>query len=167
VNSSPRLAFYPCCASDIAASHQLLKEWSDEILYCDLRQPDNWKSDFQHLQNPSVRFHQGDVRKLLPQLPTIHAFFYRRDSSGEGGSNIYLLGKFWLRKILEHFPEKGGVIITDGSNRGGGLFGKMTRPSGYARKSWGWRFQADSNQHLLETLRLYIIHVSKIGPEGE
>jgi hypothetical protein len=43
---------------------------------------------------------------------------------------VYILGKQWLGRILQHFPDEGGLIITDGSNSGDRIFKKMIRSNG-------------------------------------
>jgi hypothetical protein len=88
--------------------------------------------------------------------------FYRRDSTGEGGSGIFILGKHILEKILHHFPDQGGYIVTDGSNRGSGIFRKMIRHGGYTRKSWKMHFMLSQEQPWIEDLGLYKIEVKRI-----
>lgn len=110
---------------------------------------------------PNIRFIQGNVRDEIGKLPVINILFYRRDSSGEGGSGVYVLGKRWLGRILQHFPDSGGLIITDGSNSGNGIFKKMIRLNGYTRKDWQCHFRLYQDQSLLETQRLYTIEVIK------
>ena len=161
-NSSHRIAFYPCCAGDISEPRRLLTGIVDEIIYCDRKRPPSWSRDAKVERMPVIRFIEDDVKSFIPQLPTISVFFYRRDSSGEGGSGLYLLGKRWLPEILKHFVSEGGLIITDGSNSGGGLYRKMKRPDGYTKESWGWRFQPALKQRWLESHGLNTIEVTKI-----
>lgn len=156
-------AFYPCCANDIDEPRQLLNGLVDEIVYCDVRQPDQWVK-YESLNDlPTIRFIRGDVRERIDCLPSIHILFYRNDSSGEGGSGVYILGKQWLDRILQHFPDEGGLIITDGSNSGSGIFKKMIRPGGYIRKSWQCQFLPSEEQPWLETHGLYKIEVKRIS----
>ncbi len=164
---SHRIAFYPCCADDISESRHLLTGLVDEIIYCDHRRPRSWSSESKQTEPPAIRLVQGDVKQIIPDLPPIKVFFYRRDSSGEGGSGLYLLGKKWLGEILNHFSPEGGLIITDGSNSGGGLFRKMIRPDGYTRKSWEWRFQPTPEQKWLESHGLHSIEVTRIAQQSD
>lgn len=161
-NSSHRIAFYPCCEDDISEPRRLLTGLVDEIIYCDLRKPRSWTRNVEASDTPVIRFVQGDVKRFIHQLPCITVFFYRRDSPGEGGSGLYLLGKLWLGEILKHFSPDGGLIISDGSNSRSGLFRKMTRPGGYVRESWGWRFRPAPEQPWLESHGLHTIQVSRI-----
>lgn len=164
-NSPHRIAFYPCCADDISQSRHLLTGLVDEIIYCDLRTPRSWSREARAGGAPIIRFVQDDVKHFIPQLPRINILFYRRDSSGEGGSGLYLLGKTWLEEILKHFSLEGGAIITDGSNSRSGMFRKMTRSDGYARASWGWRFRPASEQRWLESHGLYTIDVTRTAKQ--
>lgn len=50
-----------------------------------------------------ARFIVGDVREVLPKLPSIDVLFYRRDSSGEGGSGVFVLGDSVLPSCLADF----------------------------------------------------------------
>ena len=135
---------------------------ADEVIYCDLRMPRSWKQQASHDGDPQIRFLRGDVRDKIDELPVIHVLFYRHDSSGEGGSGVYILGKQWLGRILQHFPERGGLIITDGSNSGNSIFRKMIRPGGYTRKQWQCLFRPCQERLWLDTHGLYTIEVTKI-----
>lgn len=161
-----RVAFYPCCGDDISAPRCLLSDLVDEIIYCDLRKPKSWEQELGKGINPKVSFVQKDVREVIADLPTLGILFYRRDSPGEGGSGIYILGKQWLEEILAHFPSYGGFIITDGSNSGSGLFRKMIRPCGYTRALWAWHFQLSDDQPWLESLGLCKIKVTRAAQQG-
>lgn len=55
----------------------------------------------------------GDAFAALSQLDVIDVLFYRRDSSGEGGSGIFVLGDSFLRPVLKQSAPKGGLIVTD------------------------------------------------------
>lgn len=56
----------------------------------------------------------ADAEEIFPKMNRIDVFFYRGDSQGEGGSNIYWLDKY-IQEILRKMPPK-GYIVTDGSN---------------------------------------------------
>jgi hypothetical protein len=166
IDSLPKRAFYPCCANDIDEPRHLLAGLVEEIIYCDRHFPRGWTQPKSSSGLPDVRFIKRDISDYIDRLPLIHVFFYRRDSTGEGGSGLYILGKQWLGRILQHFPDEGGLIITDGSNRGSSIFKKMIRPSGYTRESWGCQFWPSPDQPWLETHRLYKIEMKRITEQS-
>jgi hypothetical protein len=83
---------------------------------------------------------------------------YRRDSDGEGGSGIFVLGDSVLPLILKRFPSEGGLIISDGSNSRGGNFRKMKRHSRLHKH--GWNFVKLADQPLVDTHGLWFISVT-------
>jgi hypothetical protein len=159
---SERIAFYPCCASDIAPARRLLARFADTIIFCDIN-PETTQlvaqvaADRGEPDLPEVRAMIGDAGQILEQLGTIDVLFYRRDSSGEGGSRVYVLGDVYMKRLLPHFPQDGGLIITDGSNERGNWFRKMRRKTGFSK--YGWRFAPASDQ-FLESEGLAIITVA-------
>ena len=159
---SLRRAFYPCCADDIEEPRRLLAGLVDEILYCDIHRPRGFRFTKPTDGLPSVIFVQRSLSDYIDSLPLIHVFFYRRDSIGEGGSGLHLLGKAWLPRLLKHLPDEGGLIVTDGSNHGSGIFKKMIRPSGYLRKNWGWQFWPSREQPWLDKHGLYRIEMTRV-----
>jgi hypothetical protein len=74
---------------------------------------------------------------------------------------VYILGKQWLGRILQHFPDEGGLIITDGSNSGDRIFKKMIRSNGYIRTSWRCHLWPSQEQPWLETHGLYSTEVTQ------
>src|SRR5229473_455412 len=44
------------------------------------------------INSPAATFLVRDVREVVDRLPIINVLFYRRDSAGEGGSGVFLLG---------------------------------------------------------------------------
>jgi hypothetical protein len=100
----------------------------------------------------------GDVREAITQVGLINVLFYRRDSAGEGGSGIFVLGDSFLPYILQRFPVDGGLIITDGSNSRGGNFKRMIRPDGM--RNHGWSFRKSPGQPHLESDGLYVVAVA-------
>jgi hypothetical protein len=160
-HSLPKRAIYPCCANDIDEPRYLLAGLVDEIIYCDRCRPSVSTHRKCSSSLPSVHFVRMDFRKYVDTLPLVHVLFYRRDSTGEGGSGLYILGKRWLGRILNHFPEEGGLIVTDGSNSGGGIFRRMIRPNGYTRKSWDCHLRPSGEQPWLDTHGLYQIQIKR------
>lgn len=93
---------------------------------------------------PSTEFVVADAFDALARLDVIDLLFSRRDSSGEGGSGIFVLGDVFLRPLLKRFARRGGLIVTDGSNSRGSNFKKMVRRTGLTKH--GWSFSASSYQ---------------------
>lgn len=155
----PRRAFYPCCATDIEEPRRLLAGIVDEILFCDIRQHKSWESAMAQPGLPLARFEIMDVRKYVSVLPQINVLFYRRDSPGEGGSGIYILSERYLANIIRCFDPSGGLIITDGCNRGNGIIRKMLRPQGYTKQAWNRHFQLSQSQDPFDAYGLMKIEV--------
>ncbi len=151
-----RRAFYPCCAADIEEPRRLLAGIVDEIIFCDIRPYKDWTVTATKRGLPDTRFEIVDVRSYLPNLPQISVLFYRRDSTGESGSGIYILSERCLTKIID---PSGGWIITDGSNRGDGILRKMMRPQGYTKRAWNRHFQLSPNQKPFDAHGLMKIEV--------
>jgi len=146
-----RIAFYPCCATDIAEPREILAPYADEVVYCDVDPKAGAAVEAErrarHRRLPELRFLEKDAGQALGGLRRVDVLFYRRDSDGEGGSRVYVLGDWYLRRLLALFPERGGLIITDGSNQRGGLFRKMSRTSGLQR--YGFSLAPAPEQPLL------------------
>lgn len=162
---SHRIAFYPCCASDVELPRRLLSDYVDEIVYCDIRKLGGVMRAATCVIRPAVRFVHCDARECVKQMQRIDVLFYRRDSYGEGGSAVYVLGKPFLGEVLKRMPDKGGLIITDGSNSGSGMFRRMTRPNGYASKTWRCHLGPAVTQPFIQHYNLHIIEVSRIAQQ--
>lgn len=162
ISSRKRIAFYPCCADDIRSARQLLAPFADKIIFCDIRKELNrWIKGAEVEPSkdplPEISVIVGDARDV-DQLPEIDVLFYRRDSEGEGGSRVFVLGDVYMERLLPHFPRSGGLIITDGSNERQSWFRKMTRQSGFTR--YGFYFAPIVEQSLKKE-GLSIIGVTK------
>ena len=160
-------AFYPCCAADILGPLQIMNGMVDEVIFCDKRFPthrrEREKIIYEAGQDglPRPIFEPKDVERLVPHLPDIHIYFYRRDTAqGEGGSNLYLLGEKWLTKILEKFPDKGGLIITDGSNCDDN-WSKICSAEGFTWEKIGWKFKKKLNPKIGALLS--VIQVERVN----
>jgi hypothetical protein len=140
----PKTAFYPCCAKDIVEPIQLLSKYIDQICFCDLG--DSGKHLVKQNQDkiPKPYYLQGDARGLVKTIKQIDVLFYRRDSAGEGGSALFVLGDSFLPFALEKFNPAGGFVITDGSNARGSIYKRMKRNSGY--DGYGWHIQKANEQ---------------------
>ena len=161
-----RVGFYPCCGEDILGPLKIMKGLVEKVIFCDKRSLNINKNeilDQVKLDNlPNPEFVRGNLQDVIPSLPKIHVFFYRGDGPGEGGSDFYLMGKKWLAKVFEHFPEKNGLIITDGSNREDKFFAKIIRPEGYYWSTRGWNFKIISpSPQYKYNKKLYFIEVEK------
>ena len=140
-------AFYPCCAHDVLGPLKIMKGLVDEVIFCDISRSNTLNQ--REKQKIALEVNEGDlpnpiylrknVEKAVLDLDVIHIFFYRYDSQSEGGSGLYLLGKEWLKKILKLFPEKGGLIISDGSNSDE-IWGEIIKSEGFTWQEIGWKF---------------------------
>src|SRR5262245_40500707 len=106
---SKRTGFYPCCAFDIDAARRLLIGFVDIIIFCDVnpevsRLVEQVAAEAGGPYLPEVRALIGDASHALEQLETIDVLFYRRDSDGEGGSGVYVIGDGYMRRLLPRFP---------------------------------------------------------------
>jgi len=157
-----KTAFYPCCSLDIEEPIRLLTGYVDKIIFCDLNPSlrSRWTHILKNITDlnlPEIEFIVGDARKVCEQLTEIDILFYRRDSTGEGGSALFVLGDMILRPLLKHFSSDGGLIFTDGSNSRGGNFSKMIRRNGLIKH--GWKFSTTTDQPYFEEYGLWKISV--------
>jgi len=152
-----RVAFYPCCASDIVEPLSILKQYADEICFCDIRPLPRRVIAEHRVSPPTARFIQGDAREVITHIGRIDVLFYRRDSNGEGGSGLFVLGDTFFPRILEVFNPQGGLIITDGSNSRGGLFKKMKSTRGLTK--YGWHIHKTEEQPFEKAHGLLIFSV--------
>jgi hypothetical protein len=160
-----RVAFYPCCAIDIAEPLKLLHTFADEVVFCDINRlfQADWRKIAARITDavPKAVFVNEDARTAVSAMDRIDVLFYRSDSTGEGGSGLFVLGDSFLPHLLRRFAARGGYIITDGSNSRGGNFKGMTRASGLIKH--GWRFGKAPEQPLLAKHGLYVISVRPDG----
>jgi len=161
----PKIAFYPCCRLDLIRPLEILEAFADEVIFCDKNI--NIAAD-QHILiakrpnfSPKARVQCADARDLIREIERIDVLFYRRDSVGEGGSGLFVLGDSFLPEILARFPPQGGLIVTDGSNSRGSNFKRMIRNSGLEKH--GWRFEAQDEQPFIATDGLYCVRVKPIA----
>ena len=155
-----KIAFYPCCFRDFIQPREILAEYVDEIIFCDLQKNPRWDQVPNKDESPKVTLIIEDVREYVKRLPTIDVLFYRKDGWGEGGSGLNINGSWGADNIATRFPKQGGLIITDGSNDRGHIYKKMLRPEGYTRNKTGLHFQLADDQHLLNEYGLHIIEVT-------
>lgn len=157
-----KIAFYPCCGRDVQEPLSILTGMVDEVIFCDIspRHRESWKAYEQNngVSRPQATFITNDVRVEVDQLTGIDVLFYRRDTEGEGGSGIFVLGDSFLSPFLKKFNPAGGFIITDGSNSRGGNFERMKRKSGLIKHDY--QFNAQEEQPLLDAYDLWMITVT-------
>lgn len=162
-----KVAFYPCSASDVREPLRLLAGLVDEVIFCDIRDcfnaPKQRPSEDLSSSLPLSTFRVGDARDVIQSISRIDLLFYRKDSEGEGGSRLFVLGDSVLPAILAKFPSTGGMIVTDGSNSRGSNFERMIRKSGLVKH--GWKFAKAAEQPFLEAQKLYCIDVRASSPE--
>jgi hypothetical protein len=100
----------------------MLKGRIDHLLFCDIRcVPQGWrelrvlrKAVAEHgLPEPS--FFLGDALTAMECLLPVDVFFLRRDSGGEGGSALNLLGTGRLPAVL-NIVKPTGLLVTDDRN---------------------------------------------------
>jgi hypothetical protein len=169
---SHRVAFYPCCSTDVEEPLELLRDFADEVVFCDVSPAmrRRWKEIEARVADglPRASFLTADARTAVDRVERIDVLFYRRDSDGEGGSGIFVLGDAFLPALLRRFCVQGGYLITDGSNSRGSNFKRMTRASGLAKH--GWYFRRAAEQPFLTKHGLYVISVipgeSRTAPAG-
>jgi hypothetical protein len=154
-----RVAFYPCCGLDTERPLELLRPYADEVIFCDVKkslQP-RWQKCVNAMAHagPRPTFLIGDAREVISRITRINVLFYRKDSDGEGGSGVFVLGDSCLPDLLRRFPLEGGVIITDGSNSRGSNFERMKRPNGMRKH--GWLFRRSPEQPYLESDGLDVV----------
>jgi hypothetical protein len=114
-----RTGFYPVCARDYVEPLRLLKGWIDELIFCDIMcMPKSSAAldELRHLAkeeklpNPSIL--TGDALVAMRVLKPVDLFFMRRDSDGEGGSELNLLGTGRLPDVVEMI-QPAGLLVTD------------------------------------------------------
>jgi hypothetical protein len=118
-----RTGFYPASANDYLEPLQLLKEYIDHMIFCDLNIVPNSKSSINDLRRkiateglPEASFFLGDALNALSCIQPVDVFFLRRDSGeGEGGSNLALLRSERI-SLVTNAIKPGGIIVTDKPN---------------------------------------------------
>lgn len=160
-----KIAFYPCCARDFLEPLEILSTYVDEVVFCDLnRSLQAELSDLMALKPghfPSVRSISDNARRGVQTLERIDVLFYRRDSMGEGGSRVLVLAKPFILTVLEKMPPEGGLIITDGSNRGNHYYRKTFRPQGV--KKFGYHMYAlPTSEQPFKEKGLHVISVTRL-----
>lgn len=153
-----RTAFYPCCGTDITVPRQLLCGIVERIVFCDVHPHlTRWAAAAPKFQSPEAEFVVGDAREVVAQIPVINVLFYRRDSLGEGGSGVFVLGDVFLRDLISRFPQAGGLIVSDGSNSRGGNFKRMIRKNGLLK--FERSFSVAASQPFIQEHGLWCIEV--------
>ena len=110
-----RIAFYPCCSTDFAEPYDILNSLVDHIIFCDTSKSAKILFDSQESLFPKATFWLKDAVDAIKEINQIDVFFYRSDSSGEGGSGLFFFGDNIFPILVEKFNPKGAMIISDGS----------------------------------------------------
>jgi len=120
--AAKRTGFYPAAARDYLEPLHLLKGWVDHLIFCDIRDVPQGRSALRELAAtiedqglPEASFFLGDALSAISCLKPVDVFFLRRDSGGEGGSGLFLLGSGRLPLALS-LIKPNGVLITDKPN---------------------------------------------------
>ncbi len=144
----------------------MLAHLVDEIYFCDLRRSRKWEDVKDVPGLPQATFLQGDAIKMLEKLPPLTVLFYRRDSSGESGSSLRIIGKEILPQILSKFDLAGGWIFCDGSN-GGKTFHLLCSADWHPKPSWGFQFREvdRTSMNLKDTSSLHVVEVRPLATE--
>lgn len=143
-----KIAFYPCCADDFEESYAILSELADEIIYCDLNKSAHKRFNEKQGSFPKAQYILRDAVETIKEMDCIDVFFYRKDSSGAGGSCIFFFGDKIFPFIVEKLNKNGALIISDGSNARGSNWRKMSRKNGV--KLYGRNFKPADEQKYLE-----------------
>jgi hypothetical protein len=163
-----KIALYPCCGSDFDVPSILLAKYAELVLFCDvkasnLREYDQWSRQHARASPIETRFSRQSVWKLLATSPKLTTFFYRRDSSGEGGSGIQVFGDEFMSLLMSKFSSI-GYIISDGSNSVDGIFSQMLSMQGLER--YGYIFSSSCEQPFLDEFKLHLIEVRQLSDVG-
>ena len=117
-----RTGFYPVSARDYLEPLQMLKGRIDHLLFCDIRCVPQGRRELLALREavarqglPEPSFFLGDALAALECQRPVDLFFLRRDSGGEGGSALYLLGPEKLPLVLNSVKPS-GLLVTDERN---------------------------------------------------
>jgi len=161
-----RIALYPCCGTDFEIPSTLLSSYADTVIFCDTNKRNrkefkDWYAARSSAPLIQTKFECVDVWDLLKTCSKLSVFFYRGDSSGEGGSGIPVFSNEFLEVLMAKFEDT-GYILSDGSNSVGGMFQAMKRRSGVDR--FGFRFRPVAEQPMLENHGLFLIKVEKLLP---
>lgn len=152
-------AFYPCCGSDVDEPRAMLSGIVDQIIYCDINPIFSERSVRQAstAELPAIIRLNHEALAAVSEVERIDVLFYRRDSTGEGGSGLFVIGDVFLRPLLAAHQSTLRLIITDGSNSRGANFKRMTRTTGLIK--FGKHFKPASLQPLLASHGLWMIDV--------
>lgn len=114
-----RTGFYPVCAGDHIEPLRLLKGHVDRLVFCDIRKLPMGRTSHREIMDavheeelPQPAFISGDALDTIAMLKPVDLFFIRRDTGGEGGSGLYLLGAERLPMVLDMI-KPGGTLVTD------------------------------------------------------
>lgn len=114
-----RTGFYPVCASDYLEPLRMLRGHLDRLLFCDKKRLPMGRTSHQEIMQivekeglPQPFFLSGDALSAIAILKPVDLFFIRRDTRGEGGSELDLLGPERLPLVLGMI-KPGGTLVTD------------------------------------------------------
>lgn len=138
---------------------QLLYGYVEQVHFCDKGDVGKDLVEKNRTHIPQPFYLQGDAREVIKTVEQIDVLFYRRDSDGEGGSGLYVLGDSFFPQILRKFNPNGGFIITDGSNSRGSIYKRMRRNSGYS--GYGWYIRRTAEQPFKDKHGLLLFAVSQ------
>ena len=68
-------------------------------------------SRYRFMSGPRATWVREGAFEALQELGEIDLLFYRRDSDGEGGSRIFVLGDVFMSSLLPHFYAGQGLVF--------------------------------------------------------
>ena len=114
-----RTGFYPVCAGDHLEPLRMLKGHVDRLVFCDKKRLPMGRINHRDIIQiakeeglPQPVFISGDALSMIAMLKPVDLFFIRRDTGGEGGSGLDLLGTERLPIVLDMI-KPGGTLVTD------------------------------------------------------
>jgi hypothetical protein len=142
--------FYPCSGNDFNLPIEVFSNYANEFHFADAFSRDYGKNKSlrpevittdipwigkialggysqskKEIDDAQVIFHRKDgLITLLEDIVDLTIFFYRGDSSGEGGSGQLWQGPVLLDYVLMRI-QSGGLLCTDDSNGFGSLFNEL------------------------------------------
>jgi hypothetical protein len=134
----------------------------DEILFCDLKKSKAWDRLVEREGLPKATFLQGDANAMIDDLENLTVLFYRRDNPSEGGSNLPIMKKEMLSRILRHFDPAGGWIFSDGS-MSGKTFDLICSKEWHPKPSLGFQFREREKSSLNSEVP-HSLHVIEVRP---
>lgn len=151
-----RVGFYPVSARDYLEPLRMLKGYVEHFIFCDIACVPRGARELREIHDavaaeglPNPSFLLGDAIFANECLRPVDMMFLRRDSAGEGGSGLCLLGRDRLRNTLSMIVA-GGLLVTDQRN-GGDWFNAMVSGRCEELNEGGRKLRLSSDQPWLDS----------------